>query len=109
MAGKFSLTRNRRQTDIYFVCKFDIQARTSAQIHGFERKFDKEAALNRSNMSGLADGLNELQANMRCFVEAFMSLQPDGTGELRNTATPNEITDSRAVDKVHWLYLSLNH
>lgn len=51
-------------------------------------------------MSGLADGLNELQANMRGFVEAFMSLQPDGTGELRNVATPNEITDSRAVDKV---------
>jgi hypothetical protein len=58
-------------------------------------------------MSGLADGLNELQANMRCFVEAFMSLQPDGTGELRNAATLNEITDSRAADKVHW-YISLS-
>lgn len=51
-------------------------------------------------MSGLADGLNELQANMRGFVEAFMSLQPDGTGELRNPATPNETNDSRTVNKV---------
>lgn len=53
-------------------------------------------------MSGLADGLNELQENMRCFIEAFMSLQPDGTGELRNTGTPSEIPDSRVMDKVHW-------
>lgn len=72
----------------------------SAQIAEFKRIFVIEAGINRSNMSGLADGLNDLQENMRCFVEAFMSLQPDGTGELRNTATPSEITNSRAVDKV---------
>jgi hypothetical protein len=83
------------------VCKVEIQARTSAQINEFERKFDEQAALNRSNMSGLADGLSELQVNMRSFVEAFMSLQPDGTGELRNPATLNEINDSITVNKVN--------
>jgi len=71
-------------------------------MHKFEMKYDKDVALSRSTISGLADGLNELQANMRGFVEAFMSLQPDGTGELTNTASPNEVNDSRAVDKVRW-------
>jgi len=93
---------------LIFHCKVEIQARTSVQIHGFERRFDEEAAHNRSNMSGLADGLNELRANIGCFLEAFMVLQPDGTGEIGNTATPNEITDSRTVNKVNWrTHLSL--
>jgi len=61
-----------------------------------------EAALSCSNMSSLADGLSELQANMQGLVEVFMLLQPNGTGELTNMATLNEVNDSRAVDKVCW-------